>query len=193
MTAGTCFQYQIPFPDSSISSLWESLPAHLLRSHWRECHASLVGGEDLLGVDLKCIGDWSAAPVLPGDSYNCLTDVDIVLICYVIIISYDSIRIAVQFIWPRPVGHPQPAVVIRSLYSCGMLNAVLYLIRKVHCKEIFLQNKLVILIEKINVEVCPAAWRIHCASRVPSTVLSLFPCYVPRMILHARHTCYYGE
>ena len=25
------------------------------------------------------------------------------------------------------------------------------------------------------------------------TVLSLFPCYVPRMILHARHTCYYGE
>ena len=38
-----------------------------------------------------------------------------------------------------------------------MLNAVLYLIRKVHCKEIFLQNKLVILIEKINVEVCPAA------------------------------------
>ena len=30
-------------------------------------------------------------------------------------------------------------------------------------------------------------------AHVPSTVLSLFPCYVPRMILHARHTCYYGE
>ena len=31
------------------------------------------------------------------------------------------------------------------------------------------------------------------AGTIPSTVLSLFPCYVPRMILHARHTCYYGE